>query len=487
MFLQEDNEESLTAYFYQKQKYTYSSAWIGELIKPLGISNDSGIDVSDYDSLENNRHPRTGKPLIGKNSSGKQRNGSNFLIFPPLSMSNLIVPNLVWEKDVAKILMDIFLGSVRQLLNFIEVEHVQARVRTENGRKIVKTKSLAFATFTHLFQSQMSPFVHVHVRAFQATIVDNEFYTLRNELVKKSTKLYGLLMRASLMRQLQDMGLETIVADQKNGFFEIKGFEDISKVFSNRSDDIQKYIHDYANKHPNLSKSFVKKISIRKNRKINNDEADIHAVLKSITEKLEENGYTKDDFDVFRIIKKRKKMQILQVERLLYLSYLEYGEKLFTYSKEAVMKIIAHHSIKINQGVTIEELSAALTGGNFGEHIRKIISTEIEKQNKRVYHESNTVNRPRIVANYAKGALSRARRASQGTRVANRNAYKDYQLTNDTNSWGIHERLLDLCDRESGIYRETLGAYASTETVSNDLFVVKDEFTSDIVSTNIRL
>jgi conjugative relaxase-like TrwC/TraI family protein len=463
MFFQEKNEASLTNYFFQKRKYTYSAEWVGQLTKPLGIASDSGIDVSDYDSLENNRHPHTGKPLTGKNNSGKQRNGSNFLIFPPLSMSHLIVPNLVWNQDVSKALMDLFLESVRQLLNFIEVEHAQARIRTENGRIIVKSKSLIFATFTHLFQSQMSPFIHVHVRLFQTTMVGDKFYTVRNELIKRSTKLYGLLLRANLMRELQDMGIETIVTDQKNGFFEIKGFEDISKVFSNRSDEIQKHIHDYTDKYLNLSKRFIKMISIRKNRKINNDESDVHAVLKSITKKLEEYGYTKNHFDIFRIIKIRKKRQLVQVETLLYLSYLQYGEKLINYSKQAVMKIVANHAIKINQGVMIEELSATLnTSDNFGEHIRKIISIEIEKQNKRINHGPNTDNRPRIVVNYASGALSRARKVSESARIANRNADENNKLINDTIRWAIIERLYDLRLKQAG----GTGAVSRTNTSS---------------------
>lgn len=488
MFFQEENDVSLTNYFFQKRKNTWSAEWVGQLRKPLGISNDFGIDILDYDSLENNRHPRTAKPLIGKNSSGKQRNGSNFLIFPPLSMSHLIVPNLVWNQDVSKALMDLFLESVRQLLNFIEVEHAQARIRTENGRIIVKSKSLIFATFTHLFQSQMSPFVHVHVRLFQTTKVDDKFYTVRNELIKKSTKLYGLLMRANLMRQLQDMGLETTVTDQKNGFFEIKGFEDISKVFSNRSDEIQKHIHDYTDEYPNLSKRFIKMISIRKNRKINNDESDVHAVLKSITKKLEEHGYTKNHFDIFRIIKMPKTRQAVQVETLLYLSYLQYREKLMSYSKQAVMKIVAHHAIKINQGVMIEELSATLnTSDNFGEHIRKIITSEIEKQKQGVNHESNTVNRSRVVNNYAEGALSRARRISESARTANRDAYESYQLVDDTNLWDLHERLLNLCDRESGVYRETLGAISCAETVDDNVFVTRDNVVTNNESPAVKL
>lgn len=481
MFFQEENDASLTNYFFQKRKYTYSAEWVGNLVKPLGISNDFGIDMTDYDALENNRHPRTGKPLIGKNSSGKQRNGSNFLIFPPLSMSNLTVINLAWNQDAAKVLMGIFLASVHQLLNFIEVEHAQARIRTETERKIVKSKSLIFATFTHLFQSQMSPFVHTHVRLFQKTMVDNKFYTVRNDLMRRSTKLYGLLMRANLMQQLQDIGLETIVTDQKNGFFEIKGFENIGKIFSSRSDEIKKHMHDYANEHPNLSKRFIKKISIRKNRKINNDESDLNAVLKSITAKLEENGYIKTDFDILKIGKNVKNRQMVQVETLLYLSYLQYREKLFTYSKEAVMKIMAHQSIVINRGVMIEDLVSTLECENFAEHIRKIISTEIEKQNKRIKHEPNTNYRPRIVVNYAKGALSRARRVSERIRVANRNIDKNHQLVDDTNLWSIYERLLDLCDRESRVYRETLGAFTCAETIENDVFmaggsvVVNDE------------
>jgi conjugative relaxase-like TrwC/TraI family protein len=475
MFFQEKNEASLTNYFFQKRKYTYSAEWVGQLTKPLGIASDSGIDVSDYDSLENNRHPHTGKPLTGKNNSGKQRNGSNFLIFPPLSMSHLIVPNLVWNQDVSKALMDLFLESVRQLLNFIEVEHAQARIRTENGRIIVKSKSLIFATFTHLFQSQMSPFIHVHVRLFQTTMVGDKFYTVRNELIKRSTKLYGLLLRANLMRELQDMGIETIVTDQKNGFFEIKGFEDISKVFSNRSDEIQKHIHDYTDKYLNLSKRFIKMISIRKNRKINNDESDVHAVLKSITKKLEEYGYTKNHFDIFRIIKIRKKRQLVQVETLLYLSYLQYGEKLFKYSKEGVLKIMAHHSIKLNWGAKIEDLLIPLNVDNFAKNIRNIIDIEIEKHNTRSNNEGTNASRPRVIINYAQGVVARARRVRESARIANRNADKNYQLIDDTNLWDLHERLLDLCDRESGVYRETLGAISCAETVDELLFEISNE------------
>jgi hypothetical protein len=330
-------------------------------------------------------------------------------------------------------------------------------------RKIVKSKSLIFATFTHLFQSQMAPFVHVHVRMFQPTMADDKFYTVRNDLMRRSTKLYGLLMRANLMWQLQDLGLETIVTDQKNGFFEIKGFENISKVFSSRSDEIQKHMHDYANEHPNLSKSFIKKISIRKNRKINNDESDLNAVLKSITAKLEENGYIKSDFDILTISKNVKKRQMVQVETLLYLSYLQYREKLMSYSKEAVMKIAAHYAIKINQGVIIAELSAALTtNDNFAEHIRKIINTEIEKQNKRINHGPNTDNRPRIVVNYASGALSRARKVSESARIANRNADENNKLINDTIRWAIIERLYDLRLKQAG----GTGAVSRTNTSS---------------------
>lgn len=487
MFFDEKNIVPLSTYLFQKNKYTYSAEWVGKLTKHFGITSKSEIKFSDYDSLEKNINPLTLEPIITKNSKGKQRTGSNILIFPPLSFSIYTVANLSWNHEIAKILMDIFLGEVRNLLNFIEAEHAQARIRTEDGRKIVKTKSLIFANFTHIFQSQFSPFIHVHCRQFQPTMLGHEFYTLRNEMITHSTKLYGFLIRASIMYQLKKIGLETVVTDSKQGFFEIKGFENIISLFSSRSDEIEKHKHIYAQEYPHLSKRFITKISIRKNRKIKNDESNVNEILKSITTKLEINGFNKDDFDRMWEMRRLDNNQKVAVEKLLYLGYMQYGEKLFTYSKEAVMKIIAHHAIKINQGVMIEDLSAMLECEIFAEHIRKIITIEIEKQNKRVDHESNTVNRPRIVANYAKGALSRARRASQGTRVANRNAYKDYQLTNDTNSWGIHERLLDLCDRESGIYRETLGAYASTETVSNDLFVVKDEFTSDIVSTNIRL
>lgn len=489
MFFQEENQASLTSYFFQKHKYTYSAAWFGELIKPLGLSDGSGIDVSDYDSLENNRHPCTGKQLIRKNSSGIQRRGANILLFSPKSMSILIVANMTWNQEIANILMEIFLRSVRKLLNFIELEHAQARIRTETERKTVKTKALLFATFTHLFQSQMSPFVHAHVRLFQPTKVDDEFYTLRNELIKKSTNMYGILFRANLMWQLQKIGLETIVTDKKHGFFEIKGYEEITKIFPSRSSAIKKHMTEHANEYPHLSKRMNKMISIRRNRQINNDESDVTTVLISIVKKLEDNGYEKKDFDIFRITNNLNDRRKKSVESLLYLSYLQYGEKLFEYSKEAVMKVVAHHAITLNHGVRIEDLLVTLDGENFVDHIRRIIAIQKEKHNnQRNYHDTRNINKSRIVVNYAEGALARARRVSESARISINNVDEDYQYLDDTIQWSIYERLLDLCDRESGVYRKTLGLITSHKALVKPIFDIfaEQEIDQKLAISTIR-
>ncbi|MGD9790593.1 MAG: MobF family relaxase [Phycisphaerales bacterium] len=195
---------STADYYTEGQELT--GLWRGEGSARLGLRGV--IDQKDWDRLCDNRRPDTCGPLTARLKS-ERRVGYDVNFHCPKGVS------LLYGLTRDERLLDAFRSSVRSTMDEIEVE-AKGRVRTKGRNEDRVTGNLVMGEFVHFTarpeDGVPDPHLHAHCFVFNATYDSEEsrWKALQFGDAKRDAPYFEAVFHATLARQLEGLGLETV-------------------------------------------------------------------------------------------------------------------------------------------------------------------------------------------------------------------------------------------------------------------------------------
>ena len=219
-----------------------ASAWAGKGAEELGLEGPVDPEIFK-DVLEGSVPDGSGRRLgrRGKDGTVSHRPGRDITMSAPKSVS---LAALVGGDDRIVAAHD---AAVRKTLAWIEDSAVETRMMDAETGRMVRTgaQKAVIATFRHDTSRNLDPQLHTH--AVIANMVqggDGKWRTMANEKLYASKMLIGVLYRAELARELEDLGY-TIEKTHADGRFEIAGVpRPVIEAFSTRRAEIEAAMHE---------------------------------------------------------------------------------------------------------------------------------------------------------------------------------------------------------------------------------------------------
>lgn len=468
-------------YHFNIEKYVHKMFWSGSMMNTFELLPQK-IDVDMFKKFTSGVRP-TLKNSVSIKKPVQIRNGDELIVLKPKSMSLFHHCALIWDTMIANQLEKIDYETLISLLAFIEKEHASARMYKNKERGFYSTKKLLFANFCHLLTAnKQEPHWHWHCVILPFTENDQKIYALQNGLIIRSALLYGFLYRAQLLKTLLKSGIAIRITDYKNGFFEIADVPEATiKLFSSRSLEIKKHKNEYSARYTMASDQKTSYLAKFKDR-LNTSELNIVEIIKTNVNKIEKSGFSREMFS--KIIFSDRDVESLDLPFIIHKIYQKNGEQIFSFSHEWLFHEIAKISIQLKAGANISEITEPFKGGNHVEVTKKFIEIQKQKIIEGELHAHKKRNHEfGIVAGNAKLHYENTRRVTKKSRTASRYFEQNYFILDDTTSWPVYERLLNLQHRESGSNRDKLGAFASTKTVGDNVFQdgLGDEFKNSLM------
>ncbi len=204
-------------YFDHEQDYYTKSLsnhdrWHGNLAASQGLSGEVSKGQFDFVVSE-----------MSKNRS-KDRVALDCTFSAPKSVSLAISKDEQTKNDM----ITAHQRAVKKCVDKIEMEYLQTR---SNGQTYLSRNAIA-AEFLHMtarpteennFMPDLD--VHSHVAFFNTTYFDGKDLAQEYGKLMRAEKELGLIYRQELAQELQNMGYQLELTDEKQGFFELKGFD----------------------------------------------------------------------------------------------------------------------------------------------------------------------------------------------------------------------------------------------------------------------
>ncbi|MEL6898543.1 MAG: MobF family relaxase, partial [Planctomycetota bacterium] len=188
--------------------------WFGKAAESLGLVGE--VDKADFDSLVDNKHPRTGEQMTPRQRADR-RNGTDLTFSAPKSVSVL----WAYTQD------DRILEAMQQASfdTLAELEKVaQTRVNHSRGvMSLAKTRNIAGASWLHTTSRPMNgypdPNLHTHNFVLNMTDAGGRWTALDLSSVVRDSGLYEKTFQSNLARNLQAIGYQV---ERNDRDFEIK-------------------------------------------------------------------------------------------------------------------------------------------------------------------------------------------------------------------------------------------------------------------------
>lgn len=146
--------------------------------------------------------------------------------------------------------------AVKTVLNQIEKDTAQVRVKQGGEISFHNTQNLTFATIRHATSRAMEPQLHTHgltanmsfdeqnkLKALaSSSIQHNDIINGTFERIYNNQLMYGMMYQSEVAKAVQNLGFA--IEPTGNGQFEIKGMGEAIKKFSTRSDEIEAKIQE---------------------------------------------------------------------------------------------------------------------------------------------------------------------------------------------------------------------------------------------------
>ncbi|MHB1697556.1 MAG: MobF family relaxase [bacterium] len=126
--------------------------------------------------------------------------------------------------ELKNILLESHKYSDGKVMRYVEDNLIFTRI-TENGKQVpVKTSNIMFASFNHYESREMEMHLHTHNFIFNRTMgPDGKIRHIELGAILDNIKHLGKMKRVEQAEYLQSKGIELVITDEKQFFFELKG------------------------------------------------------------------------------------------------------------------------------------------------------------------------------------------------------------------------------------------------------------------------
>lgn len=276
-------------HYYQKDNYytKQEGQWQGKGAEELGLQGE--VKKEDFQNVINGKAP-DGSFEIQNGGEGHEHRAGVDLTFSA-SKSVSIASEILGDARVR----EAHDKAVTEALKYVEQNYSQAR-QTQNGiTEKIDTGNLVIAKFQHDTSRELDPQLHTHAVVMNMTQrPDGQWRALSNEELFNNKIFIGQIYRNELAKNLKELGY-SIQSDNK-GLFEIRGIDQkLIDHFSQRSEQIQQKVQELkdSGKYPDANGQKLREIATLGSRVAKQD-VDINTVRESWNERLQAQGYTKE-------------------------------------------------------------------------------------------------------------------------------------------------------------------------------------------------
>ncbi|MBQ4839777.1 MobF family relaxase, partial [Pseudoalteromonas luteoviolacea] len=208
-----------------------SSEWHGQGAESLGLHGP--VERGDFESILAGNLPN-GQSLA--RPSGDRVPGWDFTFSAPKSVSLMA---LIGNDER---LLAAHFDSVKATLDFAEKEFLVSRITQQEQTKLISTKRLVAALFTHTTSRALDPQLHTHSVITNTTEDDaQKWRSIESKPLFTNKMLLGQIYRSELANMVQKLGYN-IDWDRHKGTFEIEGIDQSTlDHFSKRRKQIKAY------------------------------------------------------------------------------------------------------------------------------------------------------------------------------------------------------------------------------------------------------
>ena len=188
--------------------------------------------------------------------------------------------------------------ATKETLDYIERNYTFTRIKDESGKiKLIKTGNFSASLLYENLNRNLEFDDHIHCTIFNATKrPDGNIRSLEFKKIIENKMHFGMIFRMNLMSQMQQLGYEIDITDDKYNFFEIKNFnQNLCKEFSQRTEEINQAALKL-NKNPNAKTKELANLLTRKDKSNNVSIDDIKEVINEKIRQLKEKfNLTKEE------------------------------------------------------------------------------------------------------------------------------------------------------------------------------------------------
>ena len=216
------------AEYYTKNMTNYDR-WHGTLAETIGLKGECSKEQLD-------------NMLKHIKEEGRERAGVDCTFSAPKSVSLAMAKDEKTRDDMRAAHQK----AVARIADKIELE----LIKTRSGGEKIQSRNMIAAEFLHetarpTKENNYVPDLdlHSHLVILNDTIADGKDLAIDYEKImsKQNIKEYGLMYRQELAKELQGMGYELELTDEKQGFFELAGVDrEIINEYSHRRQEIEK-------------------------------------------------------------------------------------------------------------------------------------------------------------------------------------------------------------------------------------------------------
>lgn len=236
----------------------HKGVWQGEGAKKLEL--EGKVDKNDFKKLLDGYLTTTGEKIRKhKTSNNKDRKGIDFTLSAPKSVS---IQALVNGDERVLRAHDEAVKSTMEAMEKLAVAR-----RKEKGMSFREhTNNLVIASFRHELSREQDPQLHTHNIVMNLTQrEDGEWRALSNEEMLKNVKVLGAFYKAELAERVKDLGYD--LRDTKQGW-ELAHVDDKAiKLFSKRSNEIEKILKADGDNRDNVSGKYKQIIALGTRKK----------------------------------------------------------------------------------------------------------------------------------------------------------------------------------------------------------------------------
>ena len=222
--------------YYTREEGIEHSQWFGDGAELLSL--EGNVDTETFNRLLDGVF---GDEALGRIQEGVRRHrpGYDLTLGAPKSVS------ILSEIYGVTAVRDAHDQAVRQTLEYIQSELLEARVTHDNHTYRVPVKNAVFATFTHDVSRELDPHLHTHNILMNGVHDGHGWRSITAEKLYSNQKIIGLFYRRSLANNLTSLGYELRHKSDDKTLFEIEGIsEEMLAHFSTRSQQIRDYFDD---------------------------------------------------------------------------------------------------------------------------------------------------------------------------------------------------------------------------------------------------